>query len=264
MEVGFLQFSPILGDRAGNIRQIDSLLQNQPLPALLVLPELANSGYNFLSHQQAFDTAEQIAHSEFIHFLSTLCAIHQIHIVSGINEKDGDDLYNSAVLLGPQGWIGTYRKLHLFNTEKDHFQPGNLGLPVFDIGICKIGIQICFDWFFPEAWRILTLKGADVICHPSNLLLSGLAQRGVPIHALINHIFTITASRTGSEGDMTFTGWSFVADPAGEIIVQASETGDDLCMIEIDMDQARDKYITARDHLLHGRRPDEYGMIISR
>lgn len=263
MKIGYLQFSPILADPPANAGKIEALLRGKTLPELLVLPELANSGYNFTSYQQALNSAERIETSDFIQFLVSLCTHNGIHIVTGFNELDGEHLYNSAVLIAPQGWIGTYRKLHLFQNEKDFFQPGNLGLPVYDIGSCRIGLLICFDWLFPEVWRILALKGADMICHPCNLVLPGLAQRGVPIHALTNRIYTITANRTGSEGDLTYTGLSIIADPAGDILVQASQTDDEIAMVEVDPTRARDKYITARNHVLEDRRPAEYGFITS-
>lgn len=262
MKIGYLQFASKLGEPQTNLTRIETLLEDVNLPDLLVLPELCNSGYNFTSHQQAIDTAEEVKSSAFLEFLTSICTKNNIHIVSGFNEREGDDLFNSAVLVGPRGWIGTYRKLHLFNTEKLHFQPGNLGLPVFDIGWCKVGMLVCFDWFFPEAWRVLALKGAEVIGHPSNLVLPGLAQRGVPVHAMINRYYTVTANRTGQEGDLTFTGLSTIASPHGEVLAQAPETGNELRSVEFDPALARDKKITERNHALLDRRPGEYRLLV--
>ena len=117
--------------------------------------------------------------------------------------------------------IGKYRKVHLFMNEWDIFEKGNLGFPVFDFGICKIGMLICFDWIFPEVWRILALKGADIICHPSNLVLP-YAQQAVPVHGMINRTFNITANRIGIERGIKFTGESIISDPEGKIIKKAS------------------------------------------
>lgn len=262
MKIGYLQFAPKLGQPDTNIAQIDALLEDTALPDLLVLPELCNSGYNFTFHQQALDTAEEVNSSPFVDFLTSLCEKHDIHIISGLNEREGDNLFNSAVLIGPKGWIGTYRKLHLFNTEKEHFQPGDLGLPVFDIGWCKAGMLVCFDWFFPEAWRILALKGADIIGHPANLVLPGLAQRGVPVHAMLNRYYTVTANRTGQEGDLTFTGLSTIASPRGEVLAQATQNGEELSSVPIDLALARDKQITEHNHALQDRRPKAYGLLV--
>ncbi len=173
-------------------------------------------------------------------------------------------MYNSAILIGPKGYLGKYRKLHLFMNEKDYFKPGNISLPVFDIGLCKIGMLVCFDWIFPEVWRILALKGAEIICHPSNLILPGLAQKAVPIHALTNRIFTITANRIGTEGDLSFTGLSTIANPNGDILFQASQTEEETVIKDIDIRLARDKIITKKNDLFSDRRPEEYSLLIEK
>jgi predicted amidohydrolase len=264
MKIGLVQFAPLLGDLDGTIKKLDGILAGKDLPDLLVLPELCNSGYNFTSPQQALETSEEIEDSTFLNYLQTVCSEHKIHIVSGFNEKENNKLFNASVLVGPAGILGVYRKLHLFMNEKDFFQPGNLGLPVFDIGLCKLGMLVCFDWTFPEVWRVLTLKSADIICHPSNLVLPGLAQRGVPVHALTNRIFTITANRVGTEGNLTFTGLSTVADPKGDILMQASETGEEFHTVEINISLARNKQITPRNNVLTDRRPEEYALLIEK
>jgi predicted amidohydrolase len=228
---------------------------------LLVLPELCNSGYNFDSPEQAWETSEAVGDSVFLRYLESLCRRHNCHIVSGFNERDGDRLYNSAVLVGPQGYMGRYRKLHLFLNEKDFFAPGDEGLPLFDIGECRVGMLVCFDWIFPEVWRILALQGADIIAHPSNLVLPGLAQRAVPIHALTNRVYVVTANRIGSEGDLTFTGLSSIADPRGQVLAQASPSGEEAGMVEVDIAMARDKNITPRNNLFADWRPGDYSLL---
>jgi len=258
LKIGFLQFSPRLGDVQGTIESIERLLSGCDETDIVVLPELCNSGYNFTSHQQAWDASEPIEGGPFMEFLIAKCRSLNTHIVTGLNERDGDLLYNSAVLIGPNGPIGTYRKLHLFLNEKDFFQPGNAGLPVFDLGTCTLGMLVCFDWIFPEVWRILALKGADIICHPSNLVLPGLAQRAIPIHALTNRVYVVTSNRIGTEGDLTFTGASTIANPRGDVLAQASQAKEELVLREIDIALARDKMITPRNHLLNDRRPEQY------
>lgn len=262
MRVGFIQFSPELGNVLATIDKIDHHLASAAAADLWVLPELCNSGYNFTSWSQAWESAEEIPHGPFLRYLESLCRQRGIHIASGLNERDGVHLYNSAVLVGPGGYVGRYRKLHLFHHEKDIFQPGNAGLPVFDIGLCRVGMLVCFDWLFPEVWRVLALKGADLICHPSNLVLPGLAQRAVPIHALMNRIYVVTANRTGTEGELTFTGQSTVAGPLGEVLRQASPSEEEAGIVELDISLARDKQITPRNHVLGDRRPDEYSALL--
>jgi predicted amidohydrolase len=258
LKIGFMQFAPVLGDVRATIAKIDRRSSLCTGADLLVLPELCNSGYNFESAEQAWATSEEVGDSVFVQHLASLCVQHGFHIVSGFNERDEEHLYNSAILVGPQGYLGRYRKLHLFLNEKDFFLPGNVGLPVFDLGPCRVGMLVCFDWIFPEVWRSLALQGADVICHPSNLVLPGLAQRAVPIHALTNRVYVVTGNRVGAEGELTFTGLSTIADPRGQVLVQASATEEEVGLVEMDVSLARDKDITSRNNLWADRRPEAY------
>jgi predicted amidohydrolase len=243
------------------MRTLDRLIPACAQADLLVLPELCNSGYNFESPEQAWRTSEDVQDSSFIQYLESLCRCHGFHIVSGLNERSGDRLFNSAVLVGPRGYVGRYRKLHLFMNEKDIFQPGDKGFPVFDIGPCRVGMLVCFDWQFPEAWRILALKGADLICHPSNLVLPGLAQRAIPIHALTSRVYVVTANRIGTEGDLTFTGLSTIADPRGDVLLQASSAREEVGVAGIDLFLARDKNVTPRNDVFADRRPEQYSLL---
>jgi predicted amidohydrolase len=257
----FTILDPMLGDVQATRRCIERLRPSCAGADLMVLPELCNSGYNFESAEQAWVTSEEISDSVYVEYLESLCQRHGCHVVSGLNERDGDRLYNSAVLVGPQGYAGRYRKLHLFMNEKDYFQPGDEGLPVFDIGLCRVGMLICFDWQFPEAWRVLALKGADVICHPANLVLPGLAQQAVPVHALTSRVYAVTANRIGTERDLTFTGLSTIATPAGQVLVQASPVEEAVRLADVDIGLARDKNVTARNDILADRRPQEYARL---
>jgi predicted amidohydrolase len=261
MKVGFVQFAPVLGDVEWTMRKIDRLIGRAPLADIWVLPELCNSGYNFSSAEQAWETSERVAGSVFVQYLESICAQHDFYIVSGFNERDDGALYNSAILVGPGGYVGKYRKLHLFMREKDYFRPGDVGLPTFDVGPCRLGMLVCFDWIFPEVWRILALKGADLICHPSNLVLPGFAQRAIPIHALTNRVYIVTANRIGMEGDLSFTGLSTIADPRGDVLVQASQS-EEVGVADMDVSLSRDKMITARNDVFADRRPKDYSFLL--
>jgi len=192
-----------------------------------------------------------------LNFLSNQAKKLNLHIVSGFHEIDNNLLYNTSVLIGPSGIIGKYRKIHLFMNEFDFFEKGNLGLPVYDIGICKVGMLICFDWVFPEVWRILSLKGADIVCHPSNLVLP-YAQQAVPVHGMINKTFNITANRYGTERGVTFSGKSIISNPIGEILAIAPPNKDEVCFVNMDINQARNKKITERNHIINDRFPKDY------
>lgn len=261
MKIGYVQFEPVLGDLEATIGRLDRLMPRAEEADLLVLPELANSGYNFESHRQAVDSAESLDDSPFLRYLQEQCRRFDTHLVAGMNEREGEVLFNTAVLVGSDGLIGKYRKLHLFVDEKDHFAPGNLGLPVFKVGDYRLGMLICFDWMFPEAWRVLTLKGAEIICHPSNLVLPGLAQEAVPVHAMINRVFTITANRIGTEGSLRFTGRSTIANPKGRVLAQASDSQEEIVIADVNLAEARDKWVTSRNHVITDRRPENYALV---
>lgn len=262
MKIGFIQFSPILGDADTTMERLNPLLDLSEEADLIVLPELCNSGYNFTDRDQAWSTSEEVGQSRFIEYLTVKCRDAGRFVVSGFNERSGNHLYNSAVLVGPEGYVGKYRKCHLFMNEKDYFQPGDQGLPVFDTGDFRVGMLICFDWIFPEVWRILALKGADIICHPSNLVLPGLAQKAIPAHAVTNRVFIVTANRVGTERELRFTGRSIIVDPAGDVVIQGSETGEEIRIQEIHLDSAREKRITPRNHLFLDRRPELYRQLV--
>ena len=261
LTAGFIQFNPQLGEQEKNITLLEKLIMKGKDAQLLVIPELANSGYNFESKKQAFSLAENTANSIFLDFLSDQAKQYNLFIVAGLNEEEDGKLYNTSLLVGPKGLIGKYRKIHLFWNEFDFFEKGNLGLPVFDIGITRIGMLICFDWIFPEVWRILALKGAEVICHPSNLIFP-YAQQAVPVHGLINKTFNITANRYGTERSLTFSGQSILSDPTGQTLIKAGKAEDEVLWTGLDLDQARNKQITPRNHVLNDRIPEHYRELI--
>lgn len=248
---------PRVGESEANRERVRTAVLAAPEADLLVLPELANSGYHFESQGQSAQLAEPVD-GPFVALLRELARARNLTLVSGLAERDGSTLYNSAVLVRPDGSIELYRKLHLFLNEKDHFAPGNLGLPVFQVGAARIGLLICFDWQFPEAWRTLALRGADIVCHPSNLVLPGLAQRAIPVHALLNRVYVVTANRIGTESGLTFTGRSILVGPRGELLAEAPETSEETRVVEIDPFLARDKSVTPRNDLLDDRRPEHY------
>jgi predicted amidohydrolase len=258
MKAGFVQFAPEFCHYEKNLMLVEDILETTDQVDLLVLPELANSGYHFTSRKQAWENAEEVSDSRFIALLGKYCRKRNTYVATGFNEREGDRLFNSAVLIGPEGVVGKYQKIHLFLNEKDIFSPGEAGLPVFETPIGKIGLLVCFDWMFPEVWRILGMKGADVICHCSNLVLPGFAQRAVPIHALINHVFVITANRIGQEEHLTFTGMSTIADPLGNVVYQAGADTTEVRFFNFDLELARNKQMTPRNHLFDDRRPELY------
>ena len=257
IKAGYIQFHPTLGDIDENIERLEPFIDQTKDSDLVVLPELVSTGYNFLSRKDAMACAENLKMSRFIEFLISKAKQNNAFLVAGINEKIGDKLFNTTVLLGPNGYIGKYQKIHLFMNEKDIFETGSVGLPVYDLGFAKTAMLICFDYYFPEIWRIVGMKGADIVCHPSNLLTQN-AHKTLPAQAFMNRLFIITSNRIGTEWDLTFNGNSCICDPKGEVLVKASPDKEEVKIIEFDPLQSRDKFITPRNHAFNDRHPELY------
>ena len=162
VRIAVAQYAPTVGDVEANRAAAVSWAMRAAAEGvdLLVLPELASSGYVFELEAEAAASAEDAEHGELVDALTAVCA-GGMHIVVGINERAGSVRHNSAVVVGPQGHLATYRKLHLFNDEKSWFEPGG-ELPVVDLPFGRIGMVVCFDLWFPEAARALALAGAEI------------------------------------------------------------------------------------------------------
>jgi predicted amidohydrolase len=265
MKVGYLQFAPTYLQVETNLRAIGSLLDGVDAD-LLVLPELFTSGYFFQSANDLRSVAEPIPDGPSTQRLKAWAGELGSTLVAGLPEREGDHLYNSAVLVCPDGRVETYRKVHLFYEETELFAPGDLGFRVFDLTTAdgtdyRLGIMVCFDWYFPEAARSLALRGADIIAHPSNLVLPHCPD-SMPVRARENHVFTITANRYGTErkGDeeLNFIGMSEVCDPQGEILSRAKRSGDEVEVVSIDPSISRNGEINRFNDVLGDRRPESY------
>ena len=262
MKVAYVQMEPAFLDPEKNYAKAERLIGQAVNEGakLVVLPELFDTGYNFESKREVEEVAGEIPDGPTTEFLVELAKEKEVFIVAGTAEKDErGNLYNSAVLVGPIGWgyIGKYRKIHLFNREKLFFRPGNLGFHVFNIGVAKVGIMICFDWFFPESARTLALKGAEIIAHPSNLVMP-YAPRAMPIRALENRVYTITANRIGEERGLKFIGKSVIASPKAEVLAMGSEDGEEVGVVEVNLELARDKRLNELNEVFKDRRPQYY------
>lgn len=261
MRVGYVQFAPEFGKIEQNLERVAALLHGERAD-LWVLPELCTTGYQFASPREVHDLAEPVAEGAATTFLISLAREKGCYLAAGLAERADGHVYNAAVLVGPQGLVARYRKVHLFYEEKNLFTPGDLPFPVADIGLAKVGLLVCYDHFFPEAARSLALQGAEVLAHPANLVMPGLAQLTMRVRALENRVFTVTANRIGGEartGEMLrFTGLSQIVAPSGDVLVQGPEDAEDVRVIEIDPAQARDKHLTARNDVFADRRPEFY------
>lgn len=260
VRVGYFQFAPEFGCLSRNLKEIMDFLENIDAD-IAVLPELPFTGYGFSDREELLSYAEDPDDSGAVSDLLSLCLRRGIHIVTGFAERSGDKCFNSSLLLGPSGICGTYRKLHLFDREKLYFDPGNLPLKVIDIGGIRIGMMICFDWIFPEVARTLAMQGADILCHPANLVLT-YCQQTMLTRCIENMVYSVTANRTGCEkhsyGDLDFTGTSQIVAPGGVIVHRSGSVNTEAYSVEINIDRARKKTITQRNDVLADRRPEYY------
>ncbi len=260
MKVAYCQFNPHFGDVRGNVTSALSLCQ-QSTASLFVFPELFSTGYLFTSNDEVENLSEEIPSGETSQSLMEFCRQKKAFVVAGMAERSKGRFYNAAALFGPGGHLSTYRKLHLFQDEKDWFSPGDLPFSVFDIGEAKIGIMICFDWIFPEAARSLALMGAELICHPANLVLPHCPDAMIT-RSLENRIFSITADRVGTEErngkKLRYIGKSQIVSPSGEILVRSGEEEEVVTEHEIIPEKARDKGILLKNDLFLDRRPEFY------
>jgi predicted amidohydrolase len=241
---------------------------------LLVLPELASSGYVFASETEAAATAEDPHHGALVEALTEVCAGSGMHCVVGLNERDGEVRHNSAVVVGPQGHVTTYRKLHLFNDEKSWFEPGG-DLPVVELPFGRVGMIICFDLWFPEAARALALAGAEIIAVPTNWVASfrrrvyddaGYCLGDIVAMATAgqNAVFVACADRVGVERDVRFLGCSVIVGPDGwPIQGPAGHEEESLLVADVDLDDlASARRRTPRNDLFGDRRPDSYNAVV--
>jgi predicted amidohydrolase len=258
MLLAVVQTNPTFGEVESNIEAALALMESAEAD-LYVLPELFNTGYNFIDVEEIKELSEEASGPTF-QTMRRLAADRSVYIVYGFAEK-ADRIYNSAALVGPKGLVGVYRKVHLFDRENIYFTPGNLGFPVFDLPFGKIGIMICFDWIYPESARTLALKGAQLIAHPSNLVLPHCPDAMVT-RCLENRVFAATADRIGRENrsgvDLHYIGNSEIVSPSGKVLKRLGSDESATAVEEVDLAEASNKRINEFNDLLVQRRNDQY------
>lgn len=271
LRIATAQYQPRVGESDANrdaaLRQVEAAAAAGA--QLVVLPELASSGYVFESEAEAAATSEDLS-GALVESLTAACRRLGVHVCFGLNEKDGDCRHNSAVLAGPDGVLGTYRKVHLFNDEKSWFVPGD-SLTVVETPLGRIGMLICFDLWFPEVARGLALGGAEVICVPTNWVSSFKRtvydERGwcqgdymAVAAAAANGCVVACADRIGTERGVPFLGASIIVGADGwPVAGPASADREELLVADVDLDSvASARARTPRNDLLADRRPEAY------
>ena len=258
------QFSPKFGETDHNIGRIIRLIEDTEAD-LMVFPELITSGYEFHNRGELLESALDLENGQEIQRLKSIAHDRNINIALGVPERSGNKIFNSAALIEPSGKVSVYRKLHLFDREKTIFDAGDGPPKVIETEIGKLGLMICFDWIFPEMARLLALRGAQIILHPSNLVLQ-YCQRAMFARSVENGVFSITCNRIGSESrtdrTLTFTGASQILSNRGELLAQATTDSDEIITAKIRPSLADDKMLTARNHILNDRRTEFFGDLL--
>jgi len=227
--------------------------------ALVVFPEMFASGYNI--GDAVFDLAEP-ADGPTAKALSQAAQAHGIAILAGYPERDGERVYNSALLIGPGGErLANARKTHLFGAqEKRLFAPGET-LAVARLGALSVGILICYDVEFPEAVRALALQGVGLVLVPTALMrpFERVTRWLVPVRAFENQVFLAYANRCGREGDLEYCGESCVIAPDGSELARARRA-EELLVADIDPDGFTGS--RADNPYLADRRPGLYRALV--
>jgi agmatine deiminase len=244
---------------------------------IICLQELYRTKYFPTDEKSDVTKLAETIPGETTSILSSLAKELQVTIIAPLFEVDGENHYNTAVVIDSDGKIlGSYRKMHIphdpFFYEKSYFDVGNSGYKIFETPDVKFGVLICYDQWFPEAARTLALQGADLIFYPSAIgYLEGdpLSQEDwhnsweniQRSHAIANGIHVASINRVGTEGNINFWGSSFICDAFGRLIKRASETNEEVLVATLDISQ--NKRIQDGWGFLRNRLPTTYGLVSS-
>jgi N-carbamoylputrescine amidase len=270
LRIACIQMEPHVGEKEGNLaRSLEWIERAAAQDAdLVVLPELCNSGYVFETREEALALSEEVPGGRTTQAWMDAAARYNLVIVGGITEREGENLYNGAAIVGPRGYLGRYRKNHLWAAENLFFEPGNLGMPVFQIGAGRIACAICYDIWFPETFRLAALQGADLLCVATNWVPMPQQPSNLPVMANIlamggahsNSMFVAAADRVGVERGQPFLGSSLIVSHTGwPLAGPASFDREEMIFAEVNLADARRKRsLNEFNQLLRDRRTDVY------
>ena len=265
--VAAVQLAPVVGDLAGNVERASAALRDVLAAGadLVVLPELTTSGYVFESAEEARGVAVRPDDALFARWAELLAARPGAVLVVGFAELADDGLYNSAAVVTADGVQAVYRKVHLWDREKQVFLPGGAVPPVVETAHGRVGVMVCFDLEFPEWTRIAALAGADLLAVPTNWPLGPrpegerVAEMQIAIAtARMNHMAIAFADRTGTERGVDWSEGTGIVSADGWLIDTAGE-GTGVAWADVDLPASRLKSQTELVDLFGDRRPDLYG-----
>lgn len=251
-------------------RNLQKVLENLEAAAragarLAVFPECALTGYCFSSREEALPMAESVPGPATEKIAAAAKALACTAVV-GLLEREGDRIYNAAAVVGPEGVLGSYRKIHLPELGIDRFAAlGDKPFPVFETAHGRVGISICYDLSFPESGRVLKLKGAQLFAIPTNWPLGSDSVQHTPqVRATENHFNVIAADRVGEERGFRFSGHSKIVDFSGKVLAEAGESEETVIYAEVDLvaaDHNRVVRIPGQWEFdrIAARRPEMYG-----
>ena len=271
-KIAGVQMDIAFQDSAQNLARMEAKLnetaENGAL--LTVFPECAVSGYCFESLDEARPFAEPIPGPSTEQMVA-VCRRLKVFAVFGLLEADGERIFNACTLVGPDGVVGNYRKVHLPYLGIDMFTtPGDRPFAVHDAGGLRVGMNICYDGAFPEAARVMALQGADLIVLPTNWPPGSECTSDFVINAraLENHVYYAAVNRVGSERGFRFVGKSKICEPNGTVIDEAQHEDEAILYAEVDVERSRNKHLVRvpKKHeidRLADRRPEMYGPIVA-
>ena len=269
--VAGVQMDCKLADPAANLNAMEAriALAADRGAKLVVFPECIHAGYGYESRADTLHAAEPLP-GPATDAIARVCAKFGVWVVFGLFESARDKLFNACALVGPSGYIASYRKMHLPCLGADRFtDPGDRPFAVHDLGGLKLGMNICFDGSFPESSRILTLLGADLVVLPTNWATNArtMASLVSAARAWENHIYYLAVNRTGTESGFTYIGKSSAADYLGQVIHWAPENEEHIFTFEVDPLAARQKRVvtcagTYEIDRVNWRRPELYGPLL--
>jgi predicted amidohydrolase len=267
--VASVQLAPVIGDAAESLARIDAGVRDAvELGAqIVVLPELANSGYMFADAGE-LRAAAQPLDGPYVSRLVATASELGVLIASGFAEA-GDDggLYNSAVIVDGGGILASYRKAHLWNAEKTcGFTPGGGNPPVIETEYGRLGLMVCYDLEFPEWVRRVALDGTDLLLAPVNWPLYPRPEGERPgeivrvqADAAVNRMFVAVADRTGTERGQDWLGGTVIVDADGYPVTSIRLGEPHIAVATLDLTLARDKAISPENDVHADRRDDLYG-----